>query len=155
MELVPPYAKKHVFKQHSGKIFLPVLKYDESQEKYSSKSCPYVRIHAFYSGVELIPLSGTSSKNLAKSKSGTCSTIYWNLSFWPLESIFNINWLNFKWKLISRKRNIILKASKYAIFVRSRGGTCSTTFARRKSGTYSTRSKGGTCFTTLKSTFLV
>ena len=77
------------------------------------------------------------------------------ICLWPLDSIFNINWLNFKWKLISRKRNIILKASKYAIFVRSRGGTCSTTFARRKSGTYSTRSKGGTCFTTLKSTFIV
>ena len=61
MELVPPYAKKHVFRPHSGKIFLPILKFDESQEKYSSKACPNVRIHVFrvewnsFHSVEQVP----------------------------------------------------------------------------------------------------
>ena len=76
MELVPPHAKNHVFRLHFGKIFFSVLKFDDNQEEYSTKSCPYVRIHVFQSEVELIPPGGTCSEIFAKSKGGTCSAIY-------------------------------------------------------------------------------
>ena len=79
MELVPPHAKNHVFRLYFGKIgkiFFSVLKFDDNQEEYSTKSCPYVRIHVFQSEVELIPPGGTCSEIFAKSKGGTCSPIY-------------------------------------------------------------------------------
>ena len=68
MELVPPHEKNHVFRPNFSKTLLSVLKFDDNQEKYSSKSCPYVRIHVFQSEVELIPPGGTCSETFALAK---------------------------------------------------------------------------------------
>ena len=68
MDLVPPHAKKHLFRLYFGKIFLSALKFDDNQEEDSSKSCPNIRIQVFLSEEELIPPGGTCSEILLKAK---------------------------------------------------------------------------------------